>query len=127
MAQSVSRKDVMLLEPDLSLPSSSRPRHSESFSYVNKNISSVSSVTCWNCHKQGHIYSFCSSPRKVFCFGCKCFGVIKPKYPKCSKNVQGRGVSVTSVPTTEPTTSLTENSSRKRQDKEKYNFLEQKY
>nr|CAI5868853.1 unnamed protein product [Callosobruchus analis] len=63
-------------------------------------VSSISKDECWNCHQSGHVFSRCSSPRSVFCFGCGSQGVIRPKCPKCSGN--GKGGSATLDDATTP-------------------------
>lgn len=80
-----------LLEPDLSIPSTSFKDNSCCKS-SRKNISVVSSTwSCWNCQQTGHKYSNCRIPRKVFCFGCGTPDMVKTKCPKCTKNVEGGG------------------------------------
>lgn len=51
-------------------------------------VAQFESITCWNCRKLGHKYTFCKKPRSTFCFGCGTAGVIKSKCFKCSKNAK---------------------------------------
>nr|CAI5865247.1 unnamed protein product [Callosobruchus analis]CAI5866171.1 unnamed protein product [Callosobruchus analis] len=80
------------LEPDLACSLPSRGNQRENRRMINSKsfgVSSISKDECWNCHQSGHVFSRCSSPRSVFCFGCGSQGVIRPKCPKCSGNGKG--------------------------------------
>lgn len=56
---------------------------SESLSEENEQISSLS-LTCWNCHQEGHRYQDCLSERTIFCYGCGAVDTYKPSCKRCN-------------------------------------------
>lgn len=110
-----------LLEPDLScagnFPSTSNYEPRKNFQF-SKEVSTLSTVTCWNCSKLGHTFGQCRLPRNTFCFGCGLKKVTKANCPSCSKNATGGAGSLDTV-TTEPKSSPGSSTDRKDKSKSK--------
>lgn len=59
-------------------------------SVAHPSSSGLSSLHCWNCNQNNHVYYDCVHPRKKFCFGCGRPNTIKSACPACkAKNSVG--------------------------------------
>lgn len=77
-------KACTVLEPDLAYQTSESSKHNVSkVAYVNTPKPIIPKLKCWNCDEDGHRFTKCSKPRKVFCFRCGTKDVKKVDCPKC--------------------------------------------
>lgn len=89
-----SRRRGNLVEPDFAFVSSQVPSSSvQSINACDSNPSNqtASSLSCWNCHRQGHLSRNCRQPRKIHCFRCGRADVTTNNCPNCGSGNVSRG------------------------------------
>lgn len=95
------RRRVNLVEPDFAfVDTNANVEQTSGVSAVKQNNSVVPTsteqrsqirVTCWNCHKVGHLNRDCTQPRKLHCFKCGQVGTTIRNCPNCSSGNGSRG------------------------------------
>lgn len=82
--QTSSSKPHPVLEPDLAWESTYRRKKLSIAAVQSSSANGGTSLKCWNCLENGHRYSKCTKPRRVFCYTCGTPDTKKINCPKCS-------------------------------------------
>lgn len=78
-----------LLEPEMACLSLESSSHNQP-SLLSLSSNPLAGRTCWNCDIEGHPYSECLEPRRLFCYGCGRKNTLKSACTECSaKNAIG--------------------------------------
>lgn len=82
-----------LIEPDLACSTyksansaSNNPRNAQRIfnPNISHNVTTLTTVKCWNCNVVGHRHHECTKPKVRFCYGCGRKDMIRPFCPRCS-------------------------------------------
>lgn len=95
---------------------SSNPKSSARFSVSEVPAYSVNSLSCWNCHQEGHFFYQCSQPARRFCHGCGKPNIVKSACSKCATKNEGMATSLAvAASNSRPETSSPESSRKGKQ------------